>query len=103
MTLRAAALDGPDPRELRTSAGMLALRRVRPDVEAAGAALSSVGDKGTPDRPPRRRWSRTWVHSVYLLLIFGAFMSPSVAEEDTGTRGKVRAVFGLLLGARRHV
>lgn len=43
------------------------------------------------------------VHSVYPLLIFGAFMSPSVAEEDTSTRGNVRAVFGLLLGARRHV
>ena len=25
-------------------------------------------------------------------------MSPSVAEEDTGMRGKVRAVFGVLLG-----
>lgn len=103
MTLRAAALDGPDPRELRTSGGMLALRRVPPDVEAAGAALSSVGDKGTPDRPPRRGWSRTWVHSVYLLLIFGAFMSPSAAKEDTGARSKVRAVFRLLLDARRHL
>ncbi len=103
MTLRTAALDGPDPPELRTSADMLALRRVHSDVEAAEAALSSVGDKGTPDRPPRRRSSRTWVHSVYPLLIFGAFMSPSVPEEDTATRGKVLAVFGLLLGARRHV
>ena len=103
MTLRAAALDGPNPRELRTSGGMLALRRVRPDVEAAGTALSWVGDKGTPDRQPRRRWSCTRVHSVYLPLIFRALMSPPVAEEDTGTHAKVRAVFGLLLGARRHV
>ena len=103
MTLRTAALDGPGPPELRTSAGMLALRRVHPDVETAQAALSLVGDKGTPDGPARRRSSRTWVHSVYPLLIFGAFTSPSVAEEDTGTRGNVRAVFGLLLGAGRHV
>lgn len=102
-TLRTAALDGPDPPEVRTSVAMLALRRVHPDVEAAEAALSSVGDKGTPDRPPRRRSSRAWVHSVYPLPIFGAFMSPSVAEEDTGTRVNVRAVFGLLSRTGRHV
>ena len=77
---------------------MLALRGVHPDVEAAEAALISVRDKGLPDRPEHRRSWRTWVHSVYLLLIFGGFMSPSVAEEDTGTRGKVRAVFGVALG-----
>ena len=98
MTLRTAALYGRDPRELRTSAEMLALRGVHPDVEAAEAALISVRDKGLPDRPAQRRSWRTWVHSVYLLLIFGGFMSPSVAKEDTGTRGKVRAVFGVLLG-----
>ena len=98
MTLRTAALYDRDPRELRTSAEMLALRGVHPDVETAEAALSSVRDKGTPDRPAQRRSWRTWVHSVYLLLIFGGFMSPSVAEEDKGTRGKVRAVFGVLLG-----
>ncbi len=99
MTLRTAALYDRDPRDLRTSAEMLALRGVHPDVEAAEAALSSVRDKGPPDRPARRRSWRTWVHSVYLLLIFGGFMSPSVAKEDTGVRGKVRAVFGVLLGA----
>ena len=98
MTLRTAALYGRDPRELRTCAEMLALRGVHADVEAAEAALSSVRDKGTPDRPAQRRSWRTWVHSVYLLLIFGGFMSPSVAKEDTGTRGKVRAVFGVALG-----
>ena len=99
MTLRTAALYGRDPRDLRTSAEMLALRGVHPDVETAEVALKSVRDKGTPDRPTQRRSWRTWVHSVYLLLIFGGFMSPSVAEEDKGTRGKVRAVFGV--AARR--
>ena len=97
-TLRTAALYGRDPRDLRTSAEMLALRGVHPDVEAAEAALISVRDKALPDRPERRRSWRIWVHSVYLLLIFGGFMSPSVAKEDTGARGKVRAVFGVLLG-----
>ena len=48
MTLRTAALYGRDPRDLRTSAEMLALRGVHPDVEAAEAALISVRDKGTP-------------------------------------------------------
>ena len=98
MTLRTAALYGRDPRELHTSAEMLALRGVHPDVDAAEAALIQVRDKGLPDRPEQRRSWRTWVHSVYLLLIFGGFMSPSVAKEDTGTRGKVRAVFGVVLG-----
>ena len=98
MTLRTAALYGRDPQELRTSAEMLALRGVHPDVEAAEAALISVRDKGLPERPEHRRSWRTWVHSVYLLLIFGGFMSPSVAKEDTGTLGRIRAVFGVLLG-----
>ena len=98
MTLRIAALYGRDPRGLRTSAEMLALRGVHPDVETAEAALNSVRDKTIPDHPSQRRSWRTWVHSVYLLLIFGGFMSPSAATEDTGMRGKVRAVFGVLLG-----
>ncbi len=98
-TLRTAALYGRDPRNLRTSAEMLALRGVHPDVEVAEAALSSVREKGIPDRPAQRRSWRIWVHSVYLLLIFGGLMSPSVAKEDTGKRGKVMAAFGVLLGA----
>ena len=98
MTLRTAALYGREPSELRTSAEMLALRGVHPDVDAAEAALKSVREQAIPDRPAHRRSWRTWVHSVYLLLVVGGFMSPSVAEEDKGTRGKVRAVFGVLLG-----
>ncbi len=98
MTLRTAALYGRDPRDLRTSAEMLALRGVHPDVETAEAALISVRETGLPERPEHRRSWRTWVHSVYLLLIFGGFMSPSVAKEDTGTRGKIRAGLGILLG-----
>ena len=98
MTLRTAALYNRDPQELRTSAEMLALRGVHPNVEAAEAALMSVRDKALPERPEHRRSWRTWVHSAYLLLIFGGFMSPSVAKEDTGTLGRIRAVFGVLLG-----
>ena len=97
MTLRTAALYDHDPRSLRTSAEMLALRGVHPDIDTAEAALNLVREKPTPDRPAHRRSWRTWVHSVYLLLIFGGFMSPSVAKEDKGRRGKVRAVLGVLL------
>lgn len=98
MTLRTAALYGRDPSDLRTSAEMLALRGVHPDVAAAEAALVAVRDNGTPDPPKKRRSLRTWVHSVYLLLVFGGFMSPSAAKEDKGTLGKVKAVLSVLVG-----
>ena len=96
MTLRTAALYGRDPRALRTSAEMLALRGVHPDVESAEAALNSVRDQGTPERPARRRSWRTWVHSGYLLLVFGGFMSPSTAKEEE--RSKLRAALSVLVG-----
>ena len=98
MTLRTAALYGHDPTDLRTSAEMLALRGVHPDVAAAEAALVAVREKGTPDRPEKRRSLRTWVHSGFLLLVFGGFMSPSAAKEDKGTLGKVKAVFSVVVG-----
>ncbi len=53
MTLRTAALYGRDPQDLRTSAEMLALRGVHPDVETAQVALNSVRDKETLERPAR--------------------------------------------------
>ena len=96
MTLRTAALYGRDPGALRTSAEMLALRGVHPDVKSAEAALNSVRDNGTPDRPSQRRSWRTWVHSAYLLLVFGGFMSPSTAEEEA--RSRLRAALSVLLG-----
>jgi hypothetical protein len=98
MTLRTAALYGRDPRALRTSAEMLALRGVHPNVEAAEAALNSVRDKGIPERPAQRRSWRLWIHSVYLLLIFGGFISPSAPKDEKGIRASVRAVFGVLVG-----
>jgi hypothetical protein len=96
MTLRTAALYGRDPGTIRTAAEMLALRGVHPDVEAAEAALTSVRDKGTPDRPAHRRSWRTWVHSGYLMLVFGGFMSPSTAAEEE--RSKLRAALSVLVG-----
>ena len=98
MTLRTAALYDRDPTDLHTSAEMLTLRGIHPDIEAAEAALVAVREKGIPDRPEKRRSLRIWVHSVYLLLVFGGFMSPSAAKEDKGTLGKVKAVFSVLVG-----
>ena len=48
MTLHTAALYDRDPRTLRTSAEMLALRGLHPDVESAEAALNSVRETRTP-------------------------------------------------------
>ena len=90
--------DGRDPQELRTSAEMLALRGVHPDVRGRGGCADLGARQGTADRPEHRRSWRTWVHSVYLLLIFGGFMSPLGRRGRHRSRGKVMAVFGVLLG-----
>ena len=84
MVLRTAALYGRDPRELETTAEMLALRGVHPTVDAARAALEQVRDVPLPEKPEKRRSVRTWVHSVSLVLIFGGFLSaPSDVREET--------------------
>ncbi len=99
MTLRIAALYGRDPGSLRTAAEMLALRGVHPSVETAQAALTTVREKRLPDRPEHRRSLRMWVHSAYLLLVFGGFMSPSSAKPPKqGWLERLRAVFSVLLG-----
>lgn len=95
MTQRTAALYGRDPSDLRTSAEMLALRGIHPTVDAAEAALNAVRGQAVPERPTQRRSLRTWVHSVYLVLVFGGFMSPSSDEDRKPSR--TRAVFGVAL------
>jgi hypothetical protein len=99
MTLRTAALYGRDPSQLQTAAEMLALRGIHPDVGAAQAALVRVRDTGTPERPTEPRSLRTWVHSVYLLLVFGGFLSPSTAEPQEDGRGRLRAILSVVIGA----
>ena len=98
MTLRTAALYGHDPQSLQTSAEGLALRRVHPSVESAEAALIAARDKKMPGRPAQRRSLRTWVHAVYLLLVFGGFMSPSSAKPKAGALDRIRTVFSVVLG-----
>jgi hypothetical protein len=98
MTMRIAALYDRDPQQLQTAAEMLALRRVHPNVEAAQDALDTVRNAKMPARPSERRSLRMWVHSVYLLLVFGGFMSPSEAKLEHGLRARLKAVLSLLLG-----
>src|SRR5205085_2916801 len=43
-------------------------------------ALAGVRETPMPDRPAERRSLRTWIHSVYQVLVFGGFLSPSAAE-----------------------
>jgi hypothetical protein len=99
MVLRTAALYGRDPRELETSAAVLALRGVHPTVDAAREALLGVRDLPLPQKPARRRPLRTWVHSIYVLLIFGGFLS---APSDAGAESAhpwLKASVGFLVGA----
>jgi hypothetical protein len=100
MTMRTAALYGRDPRALRTAAEMLALRQVHPTVESAEAALSKVQETATPERPTERRSLRTWVHSVYLVLVFGGFLSPSAAKRPKqGWVDRLRSVASVVVAA----
>jgi hypothetical protein len=99
MTMRTAALYGRDLRSLGTAAEMLALRGVHPDVESAEAALATVKQTPVPERPTERRSLRTWVHSVYQVLVFGGFLSPTAAKPpQQGWLDRLRSVASLLLG-----
>ena len=99
MVLRTAALYGRDPRELATSAEVLALRGVHPTVQAARAALEKVRDVPMPDKPATRRSLRTWVRSVNILLIFGGFVSAPSDERDVGAHARLKASAAFVIGA----
>lgn len=99
MTMRTAALYDRDPRALRTAAEMLALRQVHPNAERAEAALVSVKETPMPEHPTERRPVRTWVNSVYAVLVFGGFLSPAAGKPPKqGWVDRIRAAASLLLG-----
>ncbi|HEY6398743.1 MAG TPA: hypothetical protein VIX82_14945, partial [Solirubrobacteraceae bacterium] len=98
MLLRTAALYGHDPRELETSATVLALRGVHPTVEAAREALLEVRDRPLPEKPATRRPLRTWVRSGYVLLIFGGFLSAPSDARDEQAHPWLKASVGVLFG-----
>ena len=98
MLLRTAALYGRDPRELETAAEVLALRGVHPTVDAARAALLPVRDTPLPEEPASRRPWRTWVRSIYVLLIFGGFLSAPSDKRKEGAHPWVKTAIGVLFG-----
>ena len=77
---------------------MLALRGVHPTVDAARAALEQVRDIPVPGKPDKRRSMRTWVHSVYVLLIFGGFVSAPSDVRDETAHPWLKASVGFVIG-----
>ncbi len=98
MLLRTAALYDRDPRDLETAAEMLALRGVHPTVDAARSALLPVRDAPLPEKPAARRPWRTWVRSVYVLLIYGGFLSAPSDQRKEGAHPWVKTAIGALVG-----
>ena len=100
MVQRTAALYGHDPRGLETTAEVLALRGVHPSVDAARTALETVHNAPSPEKPTERRSVRTWIHSVYLVLIFGGFLSAPSDVRDESSHAWLKASVGFV-SARR--
>ena len=98
LVLRTAALYDRDPRVLETSAEVLVLRGVHPTVAVARAALEKVRDVPLPDKPVTRRSLRTWVRSIYVLLIFGGFMSAPSDERKEAAHPWLKAAIGVVIG-----
>ena len=98
MERRIAALYGADPREAETCARTLVLRGVHPTIEAARKAVQAVAETPLPDKPTKRRPLRTWVHSVYVMLIFGGFISAPSEDADKEGRWRLKAAVGFLVG-----
>jgi len=100
MGLRTAALYGRDPAGLQTAAEMLALRGVHPTPDAAEKALTAVRDSPQPEKPSTRRPLRTWIHSGYLLLVFGGFLSAPDDEGEAPEAGhsRLRELGGMVVG-----
>ena len=98
MERRMAALYGRDPQALETSAQILVLRGVHRTADAAREALLEVRDRPLPEKPASRRSLRTWVHSVYVLLIFGGFLGPPTDESEKYAHWRLRAALGFVVG-----
>lgn len=95
MVFRTAALYDHDPRELTAAAELLALRGVHPTVQTARGALEAIRATPLPDKPSTRRSLRTWMRSVYSILVLGGFVSPRGGRRE---HGKLLAAAGILVG-----
>ena len=60
---------------------MLVLRGVHPTIEAARKGVQQVAETPLPEKPTARRPLRIWVRSIYVMLIFGGFLSAPTEEE----------------------
>jgi hypothetical protein len=98
MLLRTAALYDRDPRELETTAEILALRGVHPTVDAARSALLEAQAVPQPEKPTKRRPLRTWVRAGYVLLILGGFLSGSSSEGKQTSHPRLKTAFACLVG-----
>ena len=99
MMLRTAALYDHDPREPEAAAEMLAMRGVHKTIDGARSAVTSVRHVPMPAKPNTRRPLRTWVHSVYMLLIFGGFLSAPSDKHKKTSHPRLKTALSLLLGA----
>ena len=102
MERRIAALYDRDAGDLQTSAEILVLRRVHPTIEAARAALRKAIADPSPEKPTERRPLRVWVRSIYTMLVFGGFITPSEDDQrdkDKYAHWRLRAAIGALIGA----
>ena len=98
MLLRTAALYDRDPRDLESAAEMLALRGVHPTVDDARSALLPVRDAPMPEKPTARRPWRTWVRAVYVVLIYGGFLSAPSDKGKESAHPWVKTAIGGLFG-----
>ncbi len=98
MERRMAALWGRDPGSVETAARTLVLRGVHPTVDAAREALGKVSDTPMPEKPTSRRMLRTWVRSIYVLLIFGGFVSAPTDEGERYAHWRLKAALGFVGG-----
>ena len=101
MERRIAALYEHAAGDLQTSAEILVMRQVHPTVEAAKAALRKVIDDPSPEKPTERRRLRVWVRSIYTMLVYGGFVTPSDDDDgrDKYAHWRLRAAVGALIGA----
>jgi hypothetical protein len=101
MGRRIAALYDRDAGDLQTSAELLVMRQVHPTVETAKAALRKVIDGPSPEKPTERRPLRVWVRSIYTMLVYGGFVTPSDDDDgrDKYAHWRLRAAVGALIGA----
>jgi hypothetical protein len=99
MEWRLAALYDYDPRDLETCAQVLMLRGVHPTVDEARKAILQVRDSPLSEKPTSRRRLRTWVRSVYVVMIFGGFLSAPSDERDKYAHWRLKAALGFLAAA----